>query len=138
MIISGTVFQTDGKTPAPNTLIYLYHTDMYGIYGRGSEHKHGRFRGWMLTDAKGKYEFRSIRPQKSRKGQRIYSRRDVDKLLVSMAALVAQQRRAVRSRQPPHRRQHLARRPPPPPGRQRGRLRQRRDRRQRLVPGRSP
>ena len=26
-------------------------------------------------------EFRSIRPQKSRKGQRIYSRRDVDKLL---------------------------------------------------------
>ncbi len=26
-------------------------------------------------------EFKSIRPQKSRKGQRIYSRRDVDKLL---------------------------------------------------------
>lgn len=26
-------------------------------------------------------EFRSIRPQKSRKGQRIYSRRDVEKLL---------------------------------------------------------
>ncbi len=26
-------------------------------------------------------EFRSIKPQKSRKGQRIYSRRDVDKLL---------------------------------------------------------
>jgi DNA-binding transcriptional MerR regulator len=26
-------------------------------------------------------EFRSIRPQKSRKGQRIYSRKDVDKLL---------------------------------------------------------
>ncbi|MGE0322315.1 MAG: MerR family transcriptional regulator [Polyangiaceae bacterium] len=26
-------------------------------------------------------EFRTIRPQKSRKGQRIYSRRDVDKLL---------------------------------------------------------
>jgi DNA-binding transcriptional MerR regulator len=26
-------------------------------------------------------EFRSIRPQKSRKGQRVYSRRDVDKLL---------------------------------------------------------
>jgi DNA-binding transcriptional MerR regulator len=26
-------------------------------------------------------EFRSIRPQKSRKGQRIYSRRDVEKLI---------------------------------------------------------
>ncbi len=62
MLISGTVYRADGKTPAPNTLIYLYHTDMYGIYGRAGQHKHGKFRGWMLTDAKGRYEFRSIRP----------------------------------------------------------------------------
>lgn len=62
MLISGTVFQADGKTPAPDVLIYLYHTDKYGIYGRGGEHKHGRFRGWLLTDRQGRYEFRSIRP----------------------------------------------------------------------------
>ncbi len=62
MIISGTVFGADGKTAAPNVLIYLYHTDMYGIYGRAGQHKHGKFRGWLLTDAKGRYEFRSIRP----------------------------------------------------------------------------
>ena len=62
MIVSGTVFQTDGKTPAPDVLVYLYHTDMYGIYGRSGEHKHGKFRGWMLTDKQGRYEFRSIRP----------------------------------------------------------------------------
>jgi len=62
MIISGTVFLTDGRTPAPNVLIYLYHTDMYGIYGKRGEHKHGKFRGWMLTDKHGKYEFRLIRP----------------------------------------------------------------------------
>jgi protocatechuate 3,4-dioxygenase beta subunit len=62
MIISGTIFQADGKTPAPNILIYLYHTDMYGIYGRRGEHKHGKFRGWLLTDEKGRYEFRSIKP----------------------------------------------------------------------------
>src|SRR5688572_7132406 len=62
MIISGTVFRADGNTPAPNTLIYFYHTDKYGIYGRGDQPKHGRFRGWMLTDAKGRYEFSSIRP----------------------------------------------------------------------------
>jgi protocatechuate 3,4-dioxygenase beta subunit len=63
MIISGTVFQSDGKTPAPNVLIYFYHTDSEGIYGRGNgEHKHGHFRGWMLTDAKGRYEFSSIKP----------------------------------------------------------------------------
>jgi len=62
MIISGTVYKPDGKTVAPNTLLYFYHTDKYGIYGRAGEHPHGRFRGWMLTDARGRYEFSSIRP----------------------------------------------------------------------------
>ena len=62
MLISGTVYQADGKTPAPNALIYLYHTDIYGHYGKGSEPRHGRYRGWMLTDGKGRYEFLSIRP----------------------------------------------------------------------------
>jgi protocatechuate 3,4-dioxygenase beta subunit len=60
--ISGTVYTPDGKTPAANTLIYLYHTDVYGIYGRTGEHRHGRYRGWMLTDARGRYEFESILP----------------------------------------------------------------------------
>ena len=40
MIISGTVFKADGKTPAPNTLIYFYHTDKFGIYGREGQPKH--------------------------------------------------------------------------------------------------
>jgi len=62
MIIYGTVYKPDGKTVAPNTLIYFYHTDKYGIYGRQGQHQHGRFRGWMLTDAKGRYEFSSVRP----------------------------------------------------------------------------
>src|SRR5688500_14803421 len=62
MIISGTVYRPDGKTVAPNTLIYFYHTDKFGIYGRAGQPQHGRFRGWMLTDEKGRYEFASIRP----------------------------------------------------------------------------
>ncbi len=62
MIISGTAYKTDGKTPAPNVLIYFYHTDKFGIYGRSGQHQHGRFRGWMLTDDRGRYEFSSIRP----------------------------------------------------------------------------
>lgn len=62
MIISGTIYEADGKTPAPNTLIYLYHTDIYGIYGRDGQPRHGRHRGWMLTNAQGKYQFESILP----------------------------------------------------------------------------
>lgn len=60
--IRGTVYGKDGKTPNANALIYAYHTDIHGIYGRGNEHKHGRFRGWMLTDANGKYSFETILP----------------------------------------------------------------------------
>jgi|GEM_PF-955011 len=64
MIISGTVFEADGKTPAPNVLIYFYHTDSEGYYRRkGADGPlHGHFRGWMLTDARGRYEFSSILP----------------------------------------------------------------------------
>ena len=62
MSISGTVYQADGKTPAPNVLIYIYHTDIEGFYGRNGEHKHGRYRGWMLTDSNGLYAFQTIKP----------------------------------------------------------------------------
>lgn len=60
--INGTIFQEDGKTPAPNVLIYFYHTDIDGFYGKSNEeHRHGRFRSWVLTDKKGRYEFTSIK-----------------------------------------------------------------------------
>ena len=63
MIISGTVYEAGGQTPAPNVLIYFYHTDSEGYYGRGNgEIRHGHFRGWMLTDASGRYEINSIKP----------------------------------------------------------------------------
>ena len=62
ILITGTIYKADGKTVAPNTLIYLYHTDVHGIYGRSGEHRHGRYRGWMLTDERGRYEFESILP----------------------------------------------------------------------------
>ena len=62
MQISGTVYQSDGKRAAPNILIYFYHTDAEGIYGRRGEHKHGKYRDWLLTDEKGRFEFRTIKP----------------------------------------------------------------------------
>jgi len=62
MIISGTVFQADGTTPAPNVLIYFYHTDSDGFYGRKGEVRDRHFRGWLLTDARGRYEISTIKP----------------------------------------------------------------------------
>jgi protocatechuate 3,4-dioxygenase beta subunit len=63
LIISGTVYEKDGKTPAPNVLIYAYHTNAKGYYGRGKgEHPHGKHHGWMLTDKFGRYEFQTIKP----------------------------------------------------------------------------
>ncbi len=66
MIISGTIFKKDGKTPAPGIILYVYHTDSKGIYAKGADQKyalrHGHIRGWMKSDSKGHYEFRTIRP----------------------------------------------------------------------------
>lgn len=62
MLIEGTVFQPDGKTPARDILIYFYHTDTEGLYGRKGEHKHGKYRGWMLTGEDGRFGFYTVRP----------------------------------------------------------------------------
>ncbi|HUF03424.1 MAG TPA: hypothetical protein VMM38_04540 [Aridibacter sp.] len=63
MLIEGIVFKPDGKTPAPDILIYFYHTDIEGVYGRAGEHRHGSYRGWVLTDKDGKYSFYTIKPE---------------------------------------------------------------------------
>jgi len=62
MLIEGTVYNTDGVTPARDILIYFYHTDTEGYYGRNGEHRHGRYRGWMLTGEDGKFGFYTIKP----------------------------------------------------------------------------
>ena len=65
--ISGTVFKSDGKTPAENVILYIYHTNRDSIYEPsknpfGWEKRHGQYRGWLKTDANGKYTFYSFRP----------------------------------------------------------------------------
>lgn len=66
MEISGTIYQFDGKTPAANVILYVYHTDAAGEYstaaGQTLARKHGHLRGWMKTDGAGRYKFRSIKP----------------------------------------------------------------------------
>lgn len=64
--ISGTVYLRDGKTPAGSIILYVYHTDARGLYaptpGQKQGRRHGHLRGWMRTDADGRYKFRTIRP----------------------------------------------------------------------------
>jgi protocatechuate 3,4-dioxygenase beta subunit len=64
--ISGTIYKADGRTPAGDVILYVYHTDSKGEYAQSPEATrdipHGRLRGWMKTDQNGKYFFRTIRP----------------------------------------------------------------------------
>lgn len=65
--ISGTIYQKDGRTPAENVIVYIYHTNRAGIYEtKGGEEgwarRHGFIRGWVKTGKDGKYTFYTFRP----------------------------------------------------------------------------
>lgn len=65
--ITGTVFKNDGKTPASDVIIYIYHTGRNGHYettnkAQGWARRHGKYRGWIKTQKDGKYAFYTFRP----------------------------------------------------------------------------
>lgn len=64
--ISGTIYKKDGKTPVAEVIMYFYHTDSDGLYKATPKQKiakrHGRLRGWIKTDDRGRYLFNTIRP----------------------------------------------------------------------------
>lgn len=67
MEISGIVYQRDGKTPAKDVILYVYHTDQTGRYPtKGNEtgwgKRHGYLRSWMKTNEKGEYKFHTLKP----------------------------------------------------------------------------
>lgn len=67
LLVTGTVFKLDGKTPAPNVIIYYWQTDNSGYYTpkNGMEkaaRQHGHVRGWVKTDSNGKYSIYTVRP----------------------------------------------------------------------------
>src|SRR5688572_18925919 len=66
LAVSGVVYKADG-TPASNIILYVYHTDQTGRYPKRGDEKgwgkrHGYIRGWMKTNAKGEYQFFTLRP----------------------------------------------------------------------------
>jgi len=70
--ISGTIYHRDGKTPAKDVVLYVYHTDQKGLYSKngndlsyrqdGWAKRHGYIRGWLKTDANGFYKFYTLVP----------------------------------------------------------------------------
>ena len=67
LLVAGTVYKLDGRTPAQNVIIYYWQTDNDGFYSpkRGMNAKarlHGHIRGWIKTDKNGKYAIYTVRP----------------------------------------------------------------------------
>lgn len=73
LLLTGTVCQPDGTTPAPGVLLYYYQTNPEGRYLHKPEEPrsmtpneqgqtHGYIRGWVKTDANGRYWIYTVRP----------------------------------------------------------------------------
>nr|WP_315176799.1 intradiol ring-cleavage dioxygenase [uncultured Flavobacterium sp.] len=67
LILTGKVFQLDGKTPAKNVIIYYWHTDDKGLYSSNKitpakARNHGKLRGWVKSDENGNYTIKTSRP----------------------------------------------------------------------------
>ncbi|MBX9781866.1 MAG: hypothetical protein K2X48_01100 [Chitinophagaceae bacterium] len=67
LLVTGTVFKNDGKTPAPGVIIYYWQTDNNGYYSPAEgmnalAKRHGHIRGWVKTDVNGSYSLYTIRP----------------------------------------------------------------------------
>ncbi len=65
--VQGIVYKNDGKTPAEDVVLYVYHTDQNGLYtpkgnGEGWANNHGYIRGWVKTDDNGQYTFYTLKP----------------------------------------------------------------------------
>ncbi len=67
LLITGTIFEIDGRTPAANIIIYYWQTDNNGYYSpiKGMDEntkRHGHIRGWVKSDENGKYSIYTIKP----------------------------------------------------------------------------
>jgi protocatechuate 3,4-dioxygenase beta subunit len=64
--ITGTIYESDGVTPAKNVLLFIHHTDENGDFElkRQNKKRYVHHRGWVKTDADGKYTFYTFVPGK--------------------------------------------------------------------------
>lgn len=63
LLVRGSLFARDGRTPAPGITVFAYHTDSRGLYDDPARGPHQwRLRGWAVTGADGRFVFDTIRP----------------------------------------------------------------------------
>jgi protocatechuate 3,4-dioxygenase, beta subunit len=65
--ITGTIYQSDGKTPARDIILYVYQTDEEGNFELKRDDLHKRYvyhRGWVKTNADGQYTIYTFMPGK--------------------------------------------------------------------------
>lgn len=67
--ITGTVFLSDGITPAKDVILYINQADEQGNYElkKQNDKRYVYHRGWVKTDADGKYTFYTFVPGKERR-----------------------------------------------------------------------
>ncbi|WP_335964985.1 intradiol ring-cleavage dioxygenase [Galbibacter sp. PAP.153] len=73
ILLTGTVYESDGRTPAANVILYYYQTDARGVYSTKQDEPrnmpknklgqtHGHIRGWVKTNTEGAYSIYTVKP----------------------------------------------------------------------------
>lgn len=64
--ITGIIYENDGKTPAKNVLLFIHQADEDGNFElkRHNKKRYVKHRGWVRTDANGRYTFYTFIPGK--------------------------------------------------------------------------
>ncbi len=69
LMITGTIYENDGKTPAKDVILYICQPDEDGNYELKKDSKRKRYvyhRAWIKTDADGRYTFYTFMPGANR------------------------------------------------------------------------